>query len=191
MIIYIVGLNCVGKSTIGKMLAEKLGYSFFDLDNEVEIYYQKTIERLQNELFSMNEFRRKASIVLDKLFEENIDSVISGTASGLMFYYLNVFRKHKKNKKLYSIYLHDSPENILQRLTFYDIDSKLIDKKLDDYDKKNYLKCIKADYNYFKESYKRSDFNIDITDMNLIEIPDLIINELEKTLILDIKQHKT
>ena len=32
MIIYLVGMNCVGKTTIGRMLAETIGFTFFDLD---------------------------------------------------------------------------------------------------------------------------------------------------------------
>ena len=36
MRIILVGVSCVGKSTIGKLLAEKLGYKFFDFDFEVE-----------------------------------------------------------------------------------------------------------------------------------------------------------
>jgi len=49
MIIYIVGISCVGKTTIGKMLAEKIGFSFYDLDEEIQNYYQKPIERIQDE----------------------------------------------------------------------------------------------------------------------------------------------
>ena len=41
MIIYLVGISCVGKTTIGRMLAKKKNYSFFDLDEEIEKYYQK------------------------------------------------------------------------------------------------------------------------------------------------------
>jgi len=36
MKIILVGVSCVGKSTIGKTLAEKMGYKFFDFDVEIE-----------------------------------------------------------------------------------------------------------------------------------------------------------
>lgn len=36
MIIYLVGMGCVGKTTTGRLLAEKLGFTFFDLDEEVQ-----------------------------------------------------------------------------------------------------------------------------------------------------------
>ena len=57
MIIYLVGISCVGKTTIGRMLAEKINYSFFDLDEEIEKYYQKPIERMQDEWLKMNGYR--------------------------------------------------------------------------------------------------------------------------------------
>ncbi len=181
MILYLVGISCVGKTTIGKRLAEKIDFSFFDLDIEIQKYYSKPIERIQDECFSMNGYREKASKVLDYLFAKNIDSVISGTPSGLKYSYLQVYKKHKADKDLYSIQINDSHENVLDRLTFYDKDSNPIIEKLDDSKKKRYLKKIKADYNFFRDSYKRADFKIDINNISLIDIPSLIINEINKT----------
>jgi shikimate kinase len=40
MIIYLVGISCVGKTTIGRMLAEKLDFSFYDLDLIIGRKYQ-------------------------------------------------------------------------------------------------------------------------------------------------------
>ncbi len=178
MIIYLVGISCIGKTTIGKMLADKIGYSFFDLDEEIEEYYKKPIERIQDECLTMNGYREKASIVLDKLFSKNIDSVISGTPSGLKFSYLQVYKRHK-GKELISICLNDSFENVLDRLTFFDKDSNPITERLDESKKKRYLKEIRADYNFFKDSYKRADFQINIEDVSLDNIPELIIKTIE------------
>ena len=58
--------------------------------------------------------------------------------------------------------LTDRPENILSRITFYDIDSNLIDKQLTEEEKKLYLKEIKKDMSYFRQSYHRADCWIDI-----------------------------
>jgi shikimate kinase len=41
MILYLVGISCVGKTTIGKMLAKDIDFSFFDLDAEIQNYYNK------------------------------------------------------------------------------------------------------------------------------------------------------
>lgn len=180
MILYLVGISCVGKTTIGKMLAETIDFPSFDLDIEIQNFYNKPIERIQDECFSMNEYREKASKVLDLLFSKNIDSVISGTPAGLKYTYLQVYKKHKADKELYSIQINDSCENVLDRLTFYDKDSNLIIEKMDDSKKRRYLNEIKADYNFFKDSYKRADFKIDINNMSLVDIPNLIIIELQK-----------
>ena len=177
MIIYLVGISCIGKTTIGKMLADKIGYSFFDLDKEIQDYYKKPIERIQDECLTMNGYREKASVVLDKLLSKNMDSVISGTPSGLKFSYLQVYKRHM-DKELISICLNDSFENVLDRLTFYDKDSNPITEKFDESKKKRYLKEIRADYNYFKDSYKRADFQINIEDVGIDNIPEMIIKAI-------------
>ncbi len=182
MILYLVGISCVGKTTIGKLLADKIGFKFYDLDIEIQNYYNKPIERIQDECLTMNGYREKASIVLDILFSKDTDSVISGTPSGLKFSYLQVYKKHKVAKDLYSIYIKDSFENVLGRLTFYDKDSNPVTEKLDESKKRRYLKEMKADYNYFKDSYDRADFAIDINNICLNDIPVLIIKELRKTI---------
>ena len=63
----------------------------------------------------------------------------------------------------------------MDRLTFYDKDSNPITERLDESKKKKYLKEIRADYNYFKDSYNRADFQINIENVNLEKIPDVII----------------
>ena len=182
MILYLIGISCVGKTTIGKLLADKIGFKFYDLDIEIQNYYNKPIERIQDECFSMNGYREKASIVLDSLFSNETDSVIAGTPSGLKFAYLQVYKKHKVTKDLYSIYIKDSCENVLDRLTFYDKDSNPITENLDESKKGRYLKEMKADYNYFKDSYNRADFEVDINNISLNDIPSVIINQLQKTI---------
>ena len=72
MILYLVGISCVGKTTIGKMLAETIDFSSFDLDIEIQNFYNKPIERIQDECFSMNEYREKASKILDLLFSKTL-----------------------------------------------------------------------------------------------------------------------
>ena len=174
MIIYLVGVGCVGKSTIGKILADEIGFEFFDFEIEVEKYYQKPIERIQAEFFTMNGYREKASVVLDYLFSKTNNLVIAGPPSGLKFYYLQVYKKYAKSRKIVSIHIKDEPENIVNRLTFYDIDSNPIEVNLDEDLKKRYLKKIRVDYNYFKDSYKRADFEVDINGMSLQEITKYI-----------------
>lgn len=178
MILYLVGISCVGKTTIGKLLADRIGFSFYDLDEEIAAYYGKPIERIQDECFNMDAYREKGSVVLEYLFSRKIDAVIAGTMSGLKLPYLREYKKHKESKDLYSIHIKDSFENVLNRLTFFDKDSKPIKKSLDDSLKLEYLKELKADYNYFKGSFDRADFEIDIRDTSLNDVPEMIIKEI-------------
>ncbi|MCX6266074.1 MAG: hypothetical protein NTW16_01770 [Bacteroidetes bacterium] len=180
MKIYIVGISCVGKTTIGKLLADYLDFSFYDLDTEVEVYYQKPIEILQSDCLTMNGYRQKASVVLDLLIKTPENAVISGVPSGLRDAYLQVYKKHKKEIDIKSINIIDTPENILNRLTFYDVDSKCLDIELDEDEKKKYLKKIIGDWNYFKKSLSRADLQINIENTSLTQIPGLIVKELKE-----------
>jgi len=179
MIIYLVGIGCVGKTNVGKILADKIDFPFYDLDEEVERYYQKPIEKIQNECFSMNGFREKASVVLDSILNQDENSVIAGTPAGLKYSYLQVYKKHKKKKDIISVHLIDSPENILGRMIFFDVDSKPMELVLSDSLKKKYLTEIKRDFNNFKESLERADLQVNIQNIPVEKIPDLIIEALK------------
>jgi shikimate kinase len=67
----------------------------------------------------------------------------------------------------------------LERLTFYDKDSKPIHVHMDESKKIRYLRKITADYNYFKDSYERADLQVNIEYLKLKSIPNLIIKELK------------
>ena len=41
--IFLVGFMCSGKSTVGKLLADKLGYTFWDIDQVIEEREGKSI----------------------------------------------------------------------------------------------------------------------------------------------------
>lgn len=60
----------------------------------------------------------------------------------------------------------DKPENILDRIRFYDIESRPIEKKLTPKEKKLYLKEIKKDLTYFRTSYQRANLQVDISGLN-------------------------
>ena len=72
--IYLIGMMGSGKTTIGKLLAEKLDYRFFDTDDLVERFAQKTI----SEIFATEteaKFRELESQVLKKLSAESKSAI--------------------------------------------------------------------------------------------------------------------
>ena len=44
MNILLFGISNVGKTTIGRIIAEKLGYDFYDLDEEIKKRYEMTLQ---------------------------------------------------------------------------------------------------------------------------------------------------
>ena len=128
MRILLTGVSCVGKTTIGTQLAELRGVPFFDLDREVERFYAKPIGRLQAECLTMESYRKKASKVLGNLLSEEQTQacVIALAPSGLMGSYWKVV----KSASGVTIVLTDTPENIVERLVFYDDDSRPLEKVL-------------------------------------------------------------
>ena len=52
MKIILVGVPCVGKSTVGRLLAQRVGYKFFDFDLEVEAYFNSHITFLKQRWWS-------------------------------------------------------------------------------------------------------------------------------------------
>ena len=143
MRIFLTGVGCVGKTTIGIKLAELLNVKFFDLDDEIERFFNTSIEQLQNKFLTIHSFRDEAAKALLHLLiqPESQDSVIALPPSGLMGGYLRVI---KKTSGITAV-IADKPENILKRISFFDIDSRPIEKKLSSKEQKLYLREIKKD----------------------------------------------
>lgn len=165
MKIFLVGVSCVGKTAIGSRLAELVGYRFFDLDTAIEDFFNTPLEALQNKFLTVYSFRVEAAKALKHLTDNNNDGnyIIALSPSGLMAGYLNVIKKID----CLVIAIHDSPENILNRIVFYDKQSKPIQKNLNEQEKKRYLKEIKKDITYFGKSYKRANLHIDISGLDV------------------------
>ena len=62
--IYLVGFMGSGKSTIGRLLAHRLGWSFFDMDHEIEAAERSTVREIF-ETRGEPEFRRIEAAILD------------------------------------------------------------------------------------------------------------------------------
>ncbi|MGA7803509.1 shikimate kinase [Bradyrhizobium sp.] len=161
MRIFLTGVSCVGKTTIGARLAGLLEYRFFDLDLETERFFETSIERLRNRYLTSHEFRLAASRALKQVLarEDSSDSVIALPPGGLLGGYWKVVNA---TPNATVVVLRDRPENILNRITFYDIDSRPLHKVLTDQERELYLREIERDIAYFNRSYRRAQVSVDI-----------------------------
>jgi shikimate kinase len=165
MRIFLTGAACVGKTTIGRRLAGRLNVAFFDLDEEVEAFFGTSIERLQKKFLTMHTYREEAAKVLRRILErpDSRDSVIALPPSGLMGGYWRVMKKTTG----IIIVLDDRPENILERIRFFDIDSKPVDQELTPREKRWYLSEMKKDLAYFGKTYGRAHLKVDIAGLDV------------------------
>lgn len=133
MRIFITGVSCVGKTTFGSLVAERLSCRFFDLDQEIEKFFGTSLERLRNRFLTPYSFRIEAAKALTDVLArpESRNCVVALPPSGLLAGYLRIVKKAGGTV----VVLLDSPENILERITFYDIDSRPIEKRLTEREK--------------------------------------------------------
>ena len=163
MRVFITGVSGVGKTSIGALLASRLGCRFYDLDVEIERFFKTSIERLRNRFLTVESFRSEAAKALIHILghPESRNCVIALPPSGLMGRYLRVLKKAGGT----IVVLTGKPENILNRITFYDIDSRPILKELKEREKLLYLREIKKDITYYRKSYDQADFRVDISGL--------------------------
>jgi shikimate kinase len=163
MSIFLTGVSCVGKTTVGAKLATLLSRPFFDLDHEIESFFSMPIERLQGKCLTMYAFRQEAAKALTHLLkrEESGEAVIALPPSGLMDNYWRVVKRAKGT----IVVLTDDAANILKRITFYDKDSNPIAKHVTEKEKPLYLKEIEKAITYFNRTYKRADIAVHLAGL--------------------------
>jgi len=175
--ILITGVSCVGKSSIGRRLAEILDCVFYDLDVELEHHFHMPISRLKALSLTGYSFRQKASRVLGRILHENCDRnlIVALPPSGLRDWYWKVIKKHGA----IVIVLSDTPENILRRIVFYDDDSNRIEKELDERERALYLREIRKDIAYFRRFYGKANFHVDLSGAGVAESTEKVKAALE------------
>ncbi len=111
-VIYLAGFMGAGKSTIGPILANTLGWNFYDLDKEIVKQEGKKIREIFEQQ-GEDYFRHVERELLKKLIEE--DKIIISLGGGTLADEEN-FKLIKKTGKIF--YLKASREAIYKRLKF-------------------------------------------------------------------------
>ncbi len=109
--IFLTGFMGAGKTTLGKRLARKAGFSFIDLDEEIERLEEHTIAQIF-EMEGEGYFRIKEAEYLRLLGGKN--NLVIATGGGTPCYHGNMDWMNKEGK---TVYLRLSPVALCARLT--------------------------------------------------------------------------
>ncbi|MEI7812581.1 MAG: shikimate kinase [Ignavibacteria bacterium] len=109
-IIYLNGFMAAGKSTIGPILANTLGWDFYDLDKLIEEQMGKKITQIFEE-HGEKFFRRKETEVLTEI--SKMSNVVIALGGGTSIYNDNLGLIRRTGKV---IYLKASAESLYRRL---------------------------------------------------------------------------
>jgi len=175
-IYYLTGFMAAGKSTIGPILANTLGWEFYDLDKEVEKKEGTKITELFNRR-GEEYFRKSETEILRKLSGRN--EVIISLGGGAIASDEN-FRIIKSSGKI--IYLKSSPEIVYKRLRFKRDRPAFIFEGDELPSKEEFLQRINDLLEARKKYYEQCDFIVDTDTQKVGKTVDIIAKFINKDL---------
>jgi len=121
MPLYLIGYMAAGKTTIGKILAEKLGWHFVDLDAAFqEIHGVSTADYIRE--YGIEDFRRKEKFVLEDIADMSpYEHVVYATGGGYPCYEDNMECLKELGT---SIYIRWSAKDLASRLMLTNLDER-------------------------------------------------------------------
>ena len=164
MKVILIGFMGVGKTSVGKKLAENLDLKFIDIDYEIERLECKTISEIF-EYYGEGYFRKLENRILKKFLKE--ENIVISTGGGIITNQENCnILKNEENV----IFLDATVETIISHL-HNEINQrpllknvKYLNKKIED--------MLSTRYEKYKEV---SDLLIDINDKNIDEVISQIL----------------
>jgi shikimate kinase len=119
--LYLTGFMGAGKSTIGKILAQRIGYRFYDTDHLVMRGFRKPVSRIFQEN-GENAFRRAEMLVLKELAGRS--QVVVSTGGGTLVRD-DAFQLAQRTGAL--IYLRAPVSDLYERVIFSPKDRPIVD----------------------------------------------------------------
>ena len=119
--IYLVGSMGAGKTTAGRLLADKLGWRFVDLDDAFEqIHGYTTADYIRT--FGLEAFRKKEKYVVEDLADQiPFEHIIYATGGGYPCWEDNMDCLRELGT---SIYIRWKPEHLAKRLSLTDLSDR-------------------------------------------------------------------
>jgi shikimate kinase len=166
MKIYLVGYMGCGKSTLGKELAEALGISWIDLDDEFELRFK----------ISIPDFFKKYGEVAFRELEHKlltdisaIPDLVVSTGGGAPCFYANM---DVMNLTGLTIFLSASPELLLSRIESSVRKRPLFQQMQGENTLLNIIRHLQIRETY----YKKAQLTIDASKPDIQELKDIILN---------------
>ncbi len=174
-LIYITGFMGAGKSTIGAILANSLGWEFYDLDRQIELKYHKKI----SEIFKDDGEKKFREIETGMLIEISKKSLAIVSLGGGTI-------ASKTNLKILKstgtiVYLQSSLEEIYSRLRFKrDRPILRLDETGEIITKENFVERVNELFENRKPFYEQADIIIDTDTANVGETVDKLVRTIER-----------
>ena len=170
MKIILLGYMGSGKTTIGKILAERRKLPFIDLDHYIEEKEQMPISEIFNQKGEIY-FRKKESDYLKELLESDKNFVLS-LGGGTPCYGNNMLLISKSSENVF--YLRCTPQSLTKRL-LPEKKSRPLISKLKDEDLEEFIRKHLFERNPY---YTKAKHTIIIDDISLEESLQLIAEKI-------------
>lgn len=179
MVILLFGVTNVGKTVTGERLAEKLNYSFIDMDEELKKRFQTTLEIfMKDHPFPYERGQIKGKLLKD-LLKENKDNIVIAVS---VIYYSEFFDSFLDMENVIAIELQDSKEHIYDRLVFSDENDIIYKDDLYKEEHKDYyMNDIQEDILYAENLFRKINNKYFMNNQSVDEVVDgliLIINNM-------------
>jgi shikimate kinase len=173
-IFYLTGFMASGKSTIGPILANTIGWNYFDIDKEIE---QREKKKISNIFLEDGEtyFRKKETAVLKELSSGK--KLIIALGGGTLVNHENM-RIIKENGKL--IYLKCSPDIAYKRLKYKRDRPILLSKNDEENNRESLTKKIEKLMEERIQYYAMADYCFNTDDDNIGTTVDSIARLIQQ-----------
>ena len=178
MRVYLVGVTCVGKTTVGRLLAKRLGYEFLDFDEETKREFKKPLLALHNQFLNNKGYRDFTKPLLARLLAEHpSDVVIAMPPGGLFREYKSIL--DREHPDVITVWMKDTAENIFNRLIFTDDDDNLITEPVINEDNAQwYFNDIRSDLEYYRRTHSKAAVHFDVAGRCAEDAADALAEEL-------------
>lgn len=173
MNILLFGVSNVGKSVTGELLASRLDYEFYDLDEEVKNELGITLETFVSSGTLLERDLIRCSII-NSLVSIPSDKVIAVTP----LTYIGPIQHLFSEKNILAVELLDSAENIFDRLVFSDENDNIYkDEEYKNRYKKHYLNDIRKDLEWYGSVYSAIKYKFDMGGKDTDDVTEALIKK--------------